>query len=157
MNMRSFLFFQLFLALSFVSFHTGAEEISVPQCPQQLPIQQKTLTQPADGWKVVNSEKSQWLEHIAISAWEYPTVQTGFNIPITEKLPKGDRIAHYETGPDTSGVHDYWVICQYMNSAVVLVQKIPENAMRCEIKYINDATVSDRITIKCFNTPRVKK
>jgi hypothetical protein len=154
---RLFIFFQTFVALSLASLCVTAGEIPVSQCPQQLSIQQQALVQSVPGWKIVNDKGPKWLKHIGISFWEYPTVQTGFNIPTTEKLSKGGSIAHYDTGPDTSGEHDYWAICQYMNSAVVLVHKLPENAVRCEVKYISDATISDRITIKCFDTPRAKR
>jgi hypothetical protein len=151
------LFSTVFAGLYLVHACVLAGEVPVPQCPQQLPIQQYALTQPADGWKIVNNRDPQWLTDISISFEEYPTVQTGFNIPTTEKLPKGDHISHYETGPDTSGRHDYWAICQYMESAVILVQRLPENVRRCEVLYRADATVPDRITIKCFDTPRAEK
>jgi hypothetical protein len=142
--------------LCFAPGYAVAAEVPVTQCPQQLPILQEALTQQVDGWKIVNNKDPQWLRGIAISAWEYPAVQ-GLMVPTDEKLPKGDLIGHYETTPDTSGVHDYWAICQYMNSAVVLVQKLPMNVARCEVKRLNDVTVSDRITLKCFDTPRAKK
>jgi len=74
-------------------------------------------------------------------------------IPTSEKYPKYT-IAHYDTRPDTSGKHDMWVVCEYMDSAAVLVQKLPENVMRCEVKYFNDVTVPNRVTIRCFDTPR---
>jgi hypothetical protein len=84
-------------------------------------------------------------------------LQTGFDILVSEKLPKGDRISHYDTNPLPTGLHNYWAICQYMSSAVVLVQKLPENVRRCEVLYRNDVTVPDRVSIKCFDTPRAKK
>ncbi|MDR2014435.1 MAG: hypothetical protein LBP99_02260 [Azoarcus sp.] len=133
-----------------------AVEVSVPQCPQKLPIQQEIREQQADGWKIANNTSTRWLKGIAISAWEYPVVQ-GLMIPTDEKLPKGDIIGHYETSPDTSGEHDFWVICHYMDSAAVLVQRLPENVRRCEVLYRNDVTVPDRVIIKCFDTPRAKK
>ncbi|MCL2160590.1 MAG: hypothetical protein FWH56_01685 [Betaproteobacteria bacterium] len=157
MNIRPFIFSQAFAALSFFSLCVRAGEVSVPQCPQQLPIQQQVQTQAVDGWKIVNNNDPQWLEYIGISFLEYPTVQTGLDIPTTEKLPKGDYITHYETGSATSEEHDYWAICQYMKSAVVLVQKLPKNVVRCAVKYINDVTVPNRVSIKCFDTPRAKK
>jgi hypothetical protein len=111
-------------ALCFSSVCAVADEVSVSQCPQQLPIQQEVLMQRVEGWKIVNNKTPQRLEGIAISSWEYPVVQ-GLMIPTDERLSNGNLIGHYETHPDTSGEHDYWAICQYRESAVVLVQRLP--------------------------------
>ena len=151
MSIRSLLFFQV--ALCLVSLQAHAGEIPVPQCPRQLAIQQNVLTQPEDGWKAVHNNDSQWLEQMVISVLEYNSpALSGIQKPFVQKLPKGNSIHHYDTYPIPSG-HDYWVVCQYMLSAVTLVRKLPENVMRCEVKYINDVMVPDRVTIKCFDTP----
>ncbi|MCL2165232.1 MAG: hypothetical protein FWH55_12805 [Oscillospiraceae bacterium] len=144
------------LVLCFASVFVVAAEVPAPQCPQKMTVQQYALKHQAGDWKIVNSNASQPLAAVAISTEEYPTVQTGFDVPTIENLPKGDRIAHYDTTPLPTGLHDYWVICQYRDSAVVLVQRLPENVRRCEVLYRNDVTIPERVTIKCFDTLRAK-
>jgi hypothetical protein len=151
------LFSTVFAGLYLVHACVLAGEVPFPQCPQQLPIQQSAYEHQTDGWKIVNNKTPQRLEGIAISSWEYPVIQTGFDVPTDERLSNGNLIGHYETGPDTSGEHDYWAVCVYMKSAVVLVQRLPENVRRCEVLYHNDVKIPDRITIKCFDTPRAEK
>jgi len=157
MSIRSLIVLQAFVALNLASLHVRAGEVPFPQCPQSLPIQQVVKTHPVDGWKIVNNNNTQRLISIGISSEEYPAIQTGLDIPTEEKLAKGDRIDHYETTPFVGGEHDYWAVCKYSDSDVVLVQKLPENVVRCEVKYYRDITPRDSITIKCFDSPRKAK
>jgi hypothetical protein len=157
--MRLFLFCQIFVALNFISLLVSAGEVPVPQCPQKLAVSQSISSSVEDDWKIVNSNNTHWLSGIGISAGEYPTEQTGFEISTkTKKLSKGDLIYFYDyVVPLPSGVHDYWIVCGYMNANTFLVHRIPEDVVRCEIKRINDITNSGKITVKCFDTPRDTK
>jgi len=159
MNTRPFFISLASVALSLATLHVRAGEVTVLQCPQKLLIQQVVGTFPLEGWKIVNSDNTQWLRGIGISAGEYPTEQTGFEIPTeTKRLANGDVIYfHDHIIPFNSGIHDYWAVCGYVSADTFLVQKLPENVVRCEVKHLHDVTVPDRITIKCFDTPRKTK
>ena len=134
----------------------NAKEVPFPQCPKTLAIQQKIDTPMSEGWKLVYRDSSVPLKGYWIAAGEYPVKQRGFEIPSEEKkLSNGDVIVyHDDLLPPTGGQHDYWAVCQYHNTSAVLVQKIPENTIRCEIKILNNHLAEDRETIKCFDTPR---
>jgi hypothetical protein len=151
MNINTLVISLLSSCICLVSLQANAKNVPFPQCPSELPVTQHTREYAKDGWKTVNNTSTRQLEHIGISAGEYPTVQTGLDIPTDEKKPNGDIIAHYDVTPYTSGTHDYWVVCEYRNSAVLLVQQIPQNVRRCEVKYRNDILASDRVTIQCFD------
>ena len=129
------------------------KDVSFPQCPQELPIRQVVRTAPADGWEIIGDTDTQQLRSIGISFEEYPTIQTGLDIPDEEKLPSGDVIAHYYADA-AGGGHDYWAVCGYSNSDVVLVQQLPQNIVRCEVKYQHNQVAPNKVTIKCFDTPR---
>jgi hypothetical protein len=118
-----------------------------------LTVKQNISSSAEDGWKAVDSEEPLPAKYIVISAGEYPVKQTGFEVPTEEKLHNGERTVYY----DHVNEPNYWAVCGYSDSRVVLVQKLPENAVRCEVKYISDVTVPDGITIKCFDTPRAKE
>jgi hypothetical protein len=148
----------VFTGFIFISSHAEAKEISVPQCPYKTVIRQIVrLTEMNRGWKTIQSEKPVWLRSIQISIDEYSTTQTAPTILIDDTLPKVGVVSHYETNRTKAGLHDYSVVCEYNDSSAILVQKLPENATRCEVEYRNDASTSDRITIKCFDTLRAKK
>jgi hypothetical protein len=144
-----------FVGMGFAVPYANAGEVAFPQCPQSLPIVQYAKTRVEDGWKLVNNTETRLLEHIGISFDEYPTVQTGFNIPAAEKdLPNGDAVSYYEINSNSvSEYHHYWAICTYFESAVITVQELPDNVKHCEVKYRNDHLAPDRVTIKCFDTP----
>ena len=150
------LFVQL-AGLSLAFSHANAEEILFPQCPPEIPIQQTVKGPSENGWNIVNNHNTQRLRGIGISAGEYPTVQTGLEIPTEEKNPDGDVIAHYQTPTLPNGEHDYWAVCWFSQSDIVLVQKLPEYAVRCEVRHRNEPLAPDRVTIKCFDTPRKTK
>jgi len=156
MNIHTFVISQAFAVLTLVSLHVSGAEVDFPQCPKTLPIQQVIQIDAENAWKIVNSSYSHHLQYIGISYGEYLPENGGMEIPVTKKHPKYT-IAHYDTSPSTSGEHNLWAVCSYMNSAAVLIQKLPENVVRCEVKYMNDATVPDRVTIKCFDTARKTK
>jgi hypothetical protein len=142
------------VAMGISPVHAG--EVPIPQCPSELKIQQAVQSQADDGWKIVNSERALPVDFIAIAAGEYPVAQTGFEIPSKEiKQSNGDVIVYHDyITPFKGGDHDYWAVCGYVKSDIVLVQKIPENVRRCEIKYLNHHIAPDRVTIKCFDTQR---
>ena len=145
------------LFLVFSQAHAG--EVLFPQCPQKLPIAQQVVRgTPVDSWKIVNNTNTQYLRDIAISAGEHPKEQMVFQAPTeTKKLSKGDMIYFHDyIVPSTSGIYNL-VVCEYMNTGIFLVKKLPESVVRCEVKHINDVTVPERITIKCFDTPRKTK
>ena len=137
--------------LLFATSQINAKEVSFPQCPQKQLIRQVVETHPIDGWKIINSHDTQSLRSIGVSAGEYPAVKAGLDKPIEEKQPNGDVVAHYEVFGDKA---DFWAVCAYTYSHVVLTQKLPANIVRCEVKYRNDHLAPDRVTIKCFDTPR---
>ena len=132
-----------------------AGEVPFPQCPVSLRVTQTAQADAVDTWKTVNNDSSHWLAHIGISTGEYPVKQTGLDRADNEEKHRGYGVAHYSTPPFERGGHDYWVVCDYSQSAVVLVKKLPENVVRCEVKYLNNYTaIEDSVTIKCFDTPR---
>ena len=112
------------------------------------------MAHPVDGWKIVNNQNTQSLRSIGVSAGEYPATQSGLDKPTEEKRHNGDSIAHYQVFGDRL---DFWAVCAYTQSDVVLVQELPANIVRCEVKYRNDHIAPDRVTIKCFDTPRKTK
>ena len=149
--------FQASVALCLVSLHAYAHEVPFPQCPQNLPTEQSTKSSISDGWKAAQSAYPKYhLAHISISSGEYPVEQTGFDVPSGEKKqPNGDIIVyHDELILDSQGRHDYWAVCRYDQTSLVLVQRIPESVTRCEVKYANDATTPERVAIKCFDTSK---
>jgi hypothetical protein len=150
----------LYLTLSYAS----AGELAVSQCPPQLVILSQVLSPEADAETenmVGNMEIHNWypevpLERISILAGELLIKTSGVDVPSSErKLPNGELIVYYDRfTPDIAGAHDYWAVCNYFGSTVVLTQRVPKNVMRCEVKYTSDVTAQDYATIKCFDTPR---
>jgi hypothetical protein len=132
----------------------NAAEVSFPQCPQKLTIRQENQSTVEDGWKIADAETPNSLEYISIASGEYPIKQTGFDIPDGKrKSAHGDVTVYFEVIPALGGIHDYWAVCRYHSTSIVLVQQIPENARRCEVTIRNDVLAPDRVTIKCFDTP----
>jgi hypothetical protein len=150
----------LYLALPYAS----AGELAVSPCPPQLVILSQLLSPEADAdtenmvgnMEIHNRYPEVPLERISIFAGELSIKTSGVDLPSSErKLPDGGLTVYYDRfTPDIAETHDYWIVCNYFGSTVVLTQKIPKNVMRCEVKYTNDVTAQDYATIKCFDTPR---
>ncbi|MCL2591600.1 MAG: hypothetical protein FWD67_12215 [Betaproteobacteria bacterium] len=160
----------VFLDLCLLSTGSIAAELPIEQCPSKLTVKQSILSPVNDGWKAVGSEVPIHISAISISLGEYTfdslgnfsDVQNGNPQAPSEikKLRNGDQIFYYDDfdiPTNISDGSDYWILCGYHNSRVILTHKIPENATRCEVKHLHDVTVPDRITIKCFDTPRKTK
>jgi hypothetical protein len=91
------------------------------------------------------------LRGIGFSAWEYPAIQPGLLIPSAEKKQKnGDRKIFYDYLIAVNEPHDYWAVCVYRDTSIILVRKLPETVVRCEVDYPNRRTA---ITFRCFDTP----
>jgi hypothetical protein len=146
--------------LCLLSFQANAVEIAVSQCPKELPVQQGIELPVANGWKAVSSNRNHPLDTIRISAGEYPTEQTGFEIPTgSEKLPKGGIIAYHDSiARLAGGWHNYWAVCEYAKTSAVLARKIPENVVRCEIMRssdpIHDLEPPEKVILRCFDETR---
>ena len=135
-----------------------AAEVPVPQCPNQLAVQQINKSAVDYGWKPVDSNERHNLEEISFSYGEYPVQQTGFLISSGQKkLLKGSTVVYYDDVPsDTEDGWGHWIACKYSGSAVVLVQKLPEKVVRCEVT-IDVKKDAGRNSVKCCDTPRKMK
>jgi hypothetical protein len=126
-----------------VVLQANAGEIPFPQCPQKLNVQQsiqQNIQEPeVTGWKPVNRNGAAPLWGLGIASSDHITKGTGLDIPSGEKkLPGGDVIVYYDLPPASGGIHDYWAVCRYHETTVELVQKIPNQARRCEIRIFNE-------------------
>jgi hypothetical protein len=163
MNERARVFRNAMLAFMGVHapfFHASAAEVAVPQCPEGLTAKQEIILPVAEGWKTVDSSRSHLLGGIAFSDSEYGKVQPGLLIPSgSEDLPGGGNMIYYDLGPDANGLHDSWVVCKYRRTAVVLIRKLPENVMRCEVMrpypyfLSHDDNTPGKPTMRCFDQP----
>jgi hypothetical protein len=137
--------------LCLVTLQASAGEVPFPQCPQALPVKQVVETSPANNWRIINNTAIRSLDGIGIHN-EHPNTKRGSDIPNEEKQPNGDIIAHYLTSK-----YDYWVVCGYSNSTIVVTRKVPQNAVRCEVTYRFNQIAPNRVSIKCFDTDRDTK
>lgn len=143
--------------LCLVSSHSSAGEVSFPQCPEKLTIQQNNKSSINNGWKAVDSIDEHNLKGVYFSYGEYPTQQTGFIIPSEEKkFPKGVTVVYFDYLSSSKNDYAHWAACHYTGSFVVLTQKLPENVVRCE-SVIDMKKNTGRYTTKCFDTPRKTK
>jgi len=142
-----------------VSWQVNAGEIPFPQCPQELSIKQEIQSPVGDGWEKTSSTTSLPLTGLYFTFGDYSDKRTGSLKPTKEKkLSNGDLMIFFDyLGGSQSERFTYWATCYYADSAVQLTQKLPGNIVRCEVTHRNDVLAPDRITIKCFNTPRTKK
>jgi hypothetical protein len=163
---KSFARALLFAGLCLAALQVSAGEVPVEQCPQTLAVQHILETPVSDGWKTVITNDPLRLKIIGISHGEIPVEQTGANAPEQHKiLPNGDEIFYYitkfagayHTEEGTRYYNYYWTVCNYASPSIYLTRKIPGNAKRCEVLYRSDPLATDKISIKCFDTPRKKK
>jgi hypothetical protein len=147
------------VSLYLISFHVQAAEVSISQCPAKIMVQQNISSQIENGWKVADDNHTTRdgypLKSIGFSYLEYPSVQSGFLVPSEdEKQKNGDLKIFYDYLSSSNEPHDFWVTCAYWNTSVVLVRKIPENVVRCEVSYPD--TLGMVRTFRCFDTSRTK-
>jgi hypothetical protein len=152
-----------FVWLGLVFLHAGAAEVNVSQCPRTLTVQQYIESPVSGNWKTVSGITGNHpLAGIAISAGEYPTEQTGFDIPSGyEKLPNGGHITYYDhlvfQRKDTD-YYKYWAVCLYHKTDAVVTKQIPSNVAYCEVRMFNTPTlydeVPDRVHLLCFDETR---
>jgi hypothetical protein len=122
-------------------------------------VQQKIKSSLASDWKTMDSSGIHLLRAVTFSFLENRDTHTGYLIPSGgEGLPDGGRIVHYDAlAASESGFHDYWIVCQYQKTKVILTRKIPENIVRCEVRYTHaqtfDESISDEAKVRCFDTP----
>jgi hypothetical protein len=139
-----------------IYFHAQAAEKSIPQCPATIRVKQEVNSKIENGWKAADSERAgeYQLQHIGFSYLEFPVVQSGFLIPSEEKeLKRGAAKVFYDYLIAVNEPHNYWAVCTYGDTSIVLVRKIPETVVRCEVNYPNDPPFAT-VTFHCFDTPR---
>ncbi|GHT95772.1 hypothetical protein AGMMS49545_19300 [Betaproteobacteria bacterium] len=146
-------------SLYLISFQTQAAELSIPQCPEKITIQQNIVSPIEDDWKAADdnhsTENLYSLRGVNFSYLEYPSIQSGFLIPTEEEKQKnGDLKIFYDYLFSSNEPHDFWIACSYRNTSVVLVRKIPENVVRCEVNYPD--IPGEVKTFRCFDTSRTK-
>jgi hypothetical protein len=158
-----------FASLCCAALQAEAGEVAVEQCPQTLNVQHILKSPVENEWKTVIREDPLPLEIIGISWGEIPVEQTGYNVPEKrEILANNDVVSYYYTedagkiyNTETSRMMDrhYWAVCRYLGEIIYLTKRIPETAKRCEVKYFASPHLpgKDRVTIKCFDTPRKTK
>ncbi|MCL2165234.1 MAG: hypothetical protein FWH55_12815 [Oscillospiraceae bacterium] len=141
------------------SWQTNAGEVPFPQCPQELNIKQEIQSPVGDGWEKAASIANLHLRGHYFTYGDYSDKQTGpLRATEEKKLSNGDVMIFYDSlGDGQPDNYVHWATCFYENSAVQLTQKLPENIVRCEVKHRNDVLAPDRITVKCFDTPRTTK
>jgi hypothetical protein len=133
--------------------HAQAAEAPIPQCPAKIMIKQEINSKVENDWKVANDNHGSYpLRGIGFSSWEYPAIQTGLLIPSEEKKQKGARKVFYDYLIAVNEPHDYWAVCAYRDTSIVLVRKLPETVARCEVDYPYDTRHA--MTFRCFDTPR---
>ena len=129
-------------------------QVLIHQCPASIEVQQN-ISSHADGWKVSTAEpgnKTHALKGIYFSPDEYPA-DSCCDIPSEKKtLPRGDTVSYFDYIEPKK--FDFWYVCGYEDTTVVLARKVPDNVVRCEVKY-SDFPIQPRVTsFKCFDTPR---
>ncbi|MDR3158479.1 MAG: hypothetical protein LBU11_05615 [Zoogloeaceae bacterium] len=137
-----------------IYFHAQAAEKPIPQCPAKIKVKQEADSKIENGWKAANHIAGEYrLQDIGFSYLEFPAVQSGLLIPSEgKKLKGGTRTVFYDYLIAENEPHDYWAVCEYWGTSIVLVRKIPETIVRCEVNHPDDPFAS--ITFRCFDTPR---
>jgi hypothetical protein len=139
----------------------NAKEIAVPKCPGKVTARQEIKLPMADGWKAVNDKGAYTLYSIFLSRGEYPAKQTELLTPDDERerlWPSSDSMISYYDNlpPDADGVRDYWMVCDYTRASVAVVKKLPQNIVRCEVRYALRPAQGEEISLRCFDKPRKK-
>ncbi|MDR3086360.1 MAG: hypothetical protein LBU45_00160 [Azoarcus sp.] len=140
------------------AFQAQAAEVSIPQCPGRIHVQQDIKSPAEDGWKsadaaIANNTKDGYrLKDIGFSYSENPEKPADFIVP-SEKRKQLHHVFFYD-GLNCSKKGTCRVVCTYWETSVTLARKIPNNIKRCVLRYPNG--YPDVFSFRCFDTPRKK-
>jgi hypothetical protein len=134
--------------------HAQCAEVPVPQCPASVDVQQD-IKLPVEGWKTAIAKTNgdaHPLKGIYFSPEEYPS-DSCCDIPTEKKtLPRGETVFYFDHV--TPKKFDFWFVCGYEDTTVVLARKVPENVARCEVRYSGFPVQPRVISFRCFDAPR---
>jgi hypothetical protein len=144
-----------FLSLNVLSLHANASEhlVDIPRCPQYLNVQQNIEPSTENGWKPVNTNKRHRLYSIGFSAGEYPG--EGFLIPDDRKLlPTKETYFYDHLSPIQikNKLIEHWAICSYTETSAVLIRKLPENVVHCEVE--SESFELHDVFLRCFDNEK---
>jgi hypothetical protein len=144
-------------ALCVIPLYVKGEALPVLQCPENIGVQQNMSSHP-EGWKVSAfdvGERTYTLKGIYFSPDEYPS-DSCCDIPSERKtLPHGETIFYFDDIEPKK--LNYWYVCGYENTTVVLARKVPDEVSRCEVKYSGFPVQPRVVSFQCFDMPRKRK
>ncbi len=114
------------------------------QCPARLPVSQ-TVDRPApDGWRPYDSQKAHPL--IGVSFWSGPPDQLGVLAP-SSGVKRRDTLI--DTWPLAAAETDYWVSCEYFDTAAIVARPLGTAARTCTVRYDAKRTPPKMIDWEC--------
>ncbi|VWB97429.1 STY0301 family protein [Burkholderia latens] len=124
---------------------SSAYATSAPvQCPARLPVSQ-TIDRPApDGWRPYDSRKTHPL--IGVSFWSGPPDRLALLAP-SSGVKRRDTLI--DTWPLAAAETDYWVSCEYFDTAVIVARPLGTAARTCTVRYDATRTPPKMIDWQC--------
>ncbi|WP_341772571.1 STY0301 family protein [Burkholderia latens] len=124
---------------------SSAYATSAPvQCPARLPVSQ-TIDRPApDGWRPYDSRKTHPL--IGVSFWSGPPDRLALLAPSSGVKLRDTLI---DTWPLAAAETDYWVSCEYFDTAVIVARPLGTAARTCTVRYDATRTPPKMIDWQC--------
>ncbi|RQU21781.1 hypothetical protein DF153_10715 [Burkholderia cenocepacia] len=129
---------------------SSAYATSAPvQCPARLPVSQ-TVNGPApDGWRPYDSQKAHPL--IGVSFWSGPPDQLAM-LARSSGVKRRDTLVN--TWPLATAQTDYWVSCEYFDTAAIVARPLGTAARTCTVRYDAKRTPPTMIDWECKPSAR---
>lgn len=142
MNRKNLLFIGIALIVTMVPFSL-AKQIIIPICPKSIVVSER-LNKLPNGWQSFPVAADNFLTAISLYS-EHPKEQANLKPDFINKST-----AKWTVSPDDV----LYVMCEYHQTAVRLIKRLPAKITSCEVSY-NQEVMSDRGPIpeqfKCYN------
>ncbi|MGU3775831.1 STY0301 family protein [Burkholderia metallica] len=124
---------------------SSAYATSAPaQCPARLPVSQAVNGPAPEGWKSYDSQKAHPL--IGVSFWAGPPDQLAMLAP-SGGVKRGNTLV--DTWSLASADTEYWVSCEYFDTAATVARPLGTAARTCTVRYDAKRTPSTMIDWHC--------
>ncbi|WP_212202272.1 STY0301 family protein [Burkholderia dolosa] len=124
---------------------SSARATSTPiQCPTRLPVSQTVDTPAPTGWTPYGSQKAHPL--VNVSFWSGPPDGLTMLAPTRGFRQRSTLI---DTWSLAAADTDYWVSCQYFNTAAIIARPLGTAARTCTVRYDGKRTPPTMIDWHC--------
>jgi hypothetical protein len=138
------LFFPLVALLTATYLSSAQAAPSTLQCPARLPVSQAISGPAPDGWRSYDSQKTHPL--ISVSFWSGPPDQLAMLAP-SKSVKRRDTLVN--TWSLETAETDYWVSCEYFDTAVIIAHPLGSAARTCTVRYDAKRTPAMMIDWHC--------